>query len=585
MPCKKNVEDSKRIEAFERTCSAARKVLIGNPRRVTAWKVLGDALHGLGQYEEALAAFENGLVVEPDNLLLWRCWRKSQKARGKPANSGQLHAQLGDAQYWLLRMGALWLGKQYAKASEASDRVLAIEPTNVTAARLGISCRLNANDWSRREADKTRISFGLSRNEFIVGPVDHRALCGREAELTASAKVLSLRFPPASNRLWNGERYEHERIRIAYMSTDFRAHPVGTLLVGCLEHHNRSQFEITGVYLAKGDGSAQSQRIAAAFHHVIQADGISDASVAKLIREREIDILVDLNGYSGGARSGILAHRPAPAQVNYLGYPGSMQLAYIDYLLADQVVIPEKNKHFYSETIVYLPNCYLPADCERPVSQTTPSRVEAGLPESGFVFACHNANYKVSPEVFDVWMRLLRSCSGSVIWLQSSNDDAVSNFRREAELRGVAPHRLIFAPRVARGEDHLARLRLADLFVDTLPFNAHSTASDALWVGLPVLTCSGETFSARVAASMLEALDIPELATTSLAGYEELAQRLASEPSLMAQIKEKLLANISRKALFDTDRSTRNLEAAYERIWRESKAVKTKPPISLAGED
>jgi protein O-GlcNAc transferase len=270
-----------------------------------------------------------------------------------------------------------------------------------------------------------------------------------------------------------------------------------------------------------------------------------------------------LNGYSGVKRPGIFARRAAPIQVNYLGYPGTMGAPFIDYIIADRMTIPEENRIHYAEKVVYLPHSYMPNDSKRPIAERTPSRGEAGLPQTGFVFACHNAAHKIGPEMFDVWMRLLHQVEGSVLWLRANNHAATANLRSAANARGVAQERLVFAPRMPSTADHLARLRLADLFLDTLPYNAHATACDALWAGLPVLTCTGNSFPARVAASVLHAIGIPELVTSSLAEYEQLALALAQDPARLAAIKTKLAANRDSAPLFDTARFTRNLESAY----------------------
>jgi predicted O-linked N-acetylglucosamine transferase (SPINDLY family) len=265
-------------------------------------------------------------------------------------------------------------------------------------------------------------------------------------------------------------------------------------------------------------------------------------------------------------------------QVNYLAHPGTMGAGYMDYIFADRIVIPPEQRFSYSEKIVYLPDSYQANDSARKVAERAPSRAEAGLPDSGFVFASFNSSYKITPPVFDVWMRLLRATDGGVLWLLQDNDTATANLKREAEARGVEPRRLIFAPRVDAAE-HLARQRLADLFLDTLPCTAHTTASDALWVGLPVLTVLGTTFAGRVAASLLNAIGLPELVTSSLADYEDLALSLAKDSSALARVKAKLQANRHSHALFDTARFTRNLEAAFEAIW--NRAQHGEPPGDL----
>jgi predicted O-linked N-acetylglucosamine transferase (SPINDLY family) len=350
-----------------------------------------------------------------------------------------------------------------------------------------------------------------------------------------------------------------------------RTHAVASLIVGCFEHHDKERFETTAISLSAGDGSETRRRMEAAFDHFIDVHEMSDAAVAALLREREIDIAIDLNGYTGDARSGILAHRPAPVQVNYLGYPGTMGAPYMDYIIADPTVLPDPNRIHYSEQVVYLPNAYQANDRKRRIAERTPTRVEAGLPQTGFVFACFNNTHKIGPEMFDIWMRLLGDVKDSVLWLFEDNAQAAQNLKREAVARGVDAQRLVFAPRVMP-PDHLARTRLADLFLDTLPYNAHTTASDALWMGLPVLTCPGESFPARVAASLLSAIGMPELVTSSLGEYEMMARLLAGDPQRLAAIKAKLIANRDIEPMFNTAQFTRYLESAYTGMYERQRA-------------
>jgi predicted O-linked N-acetylglucosamine transferase (SPINDLY family) len=308
------------------------------------------------------------------------------------------------------------------------------------------------------------------------------------------------------------------------------------------------------------------RRIEAAFDRFIDVRALSDAEIAAMIREMEIDIAIDLNGQAGAARPGILAHRPAPVQTSYLGNCGTMGAPFIDYIIADPIVIPKNQACHYTEKVVYLPNSYQCNDSRRAVPQSTVFRAVAGLPEAGFIFCCFNNNYKIGPLIFDVWMRLLTACPGSVLWLLADNPYAVLNLRREAAARGIAPERLVFAPRVSL-VDHLARLRLADLYLDTIPVNANATASDVLWTGLPLLTCMGNTFAGRVGASLLQAIGLPELVASSPAEYEAIALSLARAPAALAHLKTKLESNRGTQPLFDTARITRNLEMAFMTMW------------------
>ena len=320
-------------------------------------------------------------------------------------------------------------------------------------------------------------------------------------------------------------------------------------------------------------------RLKAAVDRFVDVREHSDHQVAALLRELEIDIAVDLQGFTWGCRPGIFALRAAPVQVNYLGYPGTMGAPYMDYILGDRHVIPPEHGSFYAENIVWLPDCYQVNDAKRGIVERAPARAELGLPEHGFVFCCFNNNYKIAPRVFDLWMRLLCTVEGSVLWLLEDNAIAARNLRKTAARRGVAPERLVFAPRV-KMEAHLARQRQADLFLDTLPYNAHVTASDALWAGLPVLTRRGDTFASRVAASLLNAVGMQDLVTATWEDYERLALKLATDGELFASIKARLAANRATHALFDTDRFRRHIEAAYATMCE--RARRGEPPAHFS---
>ncbi len=350
-----------------------------------------------------------------------------------------------------------------------------------------------------------------------------------------------------------------------------------------LEHHDRTRFEVTAVSLGRKNTVELRRRIDAACDRIVEVQDLSDADAAASIRALEIDIAVDLNGHAGAGRAGILAHRPAPVQVNYLGNAGTTGAPFVDYIIADRTVLPPAHFPYYTEQVVYLPNSYQCNDSRRNRPETTLSRYDAGLPETGFVYCCFNNLYKISPEIFDVWMRLLGAIPGAVLWLLGDDRFAIHNLRREARARGIAPERLVFAPR-ASVDEHLARQTLADLFLDTLPMNAHATASDALWAGLPLLTCLGNSFGGRVAGSLLRAVGLPELVTESLTEYQELALALARDPGRLAAIRAKLARNRDTEPLFDTARYTSDLESAYIAMWRRQQAGLPPAHIDLAQE-
>ncbi len=355
------------------------------------------------------------------------------------------------------------------------------------------------------------------------------------------------------------------RIRIGYFSADFHRHATMYLMARLFELHDHTQFEIHAFsYGAKAEDEMRSRLLDAvdAFHDVADLD---DREIAALANARGIDIAVDLKGYTTEGRPGIFAHRAAPAQISYLGYPGTIGADFMDYILADAIMIPDELEQYYSETVIRLPHSYQVNDNRRRISEEKIGRADVGLPDNGFVFCCFNNNYKISPAEFDVWMRLLLQVDGSVLWLLRDSEIAAANLRREAERRGVDPDRLVFADR-APLDIHLARHRCADLFLDTFTVNAHTTASDALWAGLPVITKLGSAFAARVAGSLLHALDMPELVTETVADYEKLALDLATDPARLAAVKGKLADKRTTAPLFDTERSARDIEAVYQQL-------------------
>ena len=359
---------------------------------------------------------------------------------------------------------------------------------------------------------------------------------------------------------------ERNKVRIAYVSADFRQHAIAYLIVGLIEALDRDRFDVIGISLRSEDPSEIGQRIKRAFSKFIDVSRMSDQAVVRLMRELEVDIAIDLMGYIAGSRTNIFAQRAAPVQVNHIGFPGTMGAEYIDYVIADRIVIPLEDASFFSEKIVLMPDTYWATDRKLAIAQRTPTRSEVGLPNNAFVYCCFNNSYKITPAVFDCWMRILKQVDGSVLWLFEANAKATSNLGNEALARGVSPERLVFAKRMPL-PDHLARHCLADLSLDTLPYNAHTTTSDALWGGLPVLTCVGETFAGRVAASLLNAIGLPELITTTLEAYEQMAIDLATHPEKLAAIKHKLAENRLTMPLFDTKLFTKHIETAYTAMY------------------
>lgn len=379
-----------------------------------------------------------------------------------------------------------------------------------------------------------------------------------QAQLDAARRFVSKKVMSDVARLTDSKAYRHRKIRIAYASSDFCLHPVSILMAELFELHDRERVEVYGYCWSPEDGSAFRQRVISAMDQFHRIGGLSDLEAAKLIRSHEIDVLIDLQGQTSGARANMLAYRPAPIQITYLGLPATTGLPSIDYVIADRFLIPEEFAGFYSEKPLYMPDVYQVSDRKRVVG-TVPSRADCGLPENAFVFCSLNNSYKFTPEVFSIWMRILHRTPGSVLWLLSDNGWAEANLRLQAQAHGVAPHRLAFGGRVSP-ENYLARFACADLFLDTFPFNAGTTANDALWMGLPLLTCCGRSFAARMAGALLTAADLPELICYRLVDYEEKAISLALDQKKCLALREHLAHVKGSGRLFDTQRFVTNLE-------------------------
>ena len=562
------------------------RALLLNPHHAGARNNLGEVLRRQGKLEAAEAAFRQAIASDP------RCVEAF-------ANLGLVAQAYDDLDGAIDCFGkALAIDPRHGAANANLSSVLWRRGRlgeAISAAELAIVARIvppeapvqlghlrgHACDWREVEADERRMRAAA---RGFGGPVGPWPLFLIESEpnlqfetaqryartFMAKGETLEEAPPPPRNR----------RIRLGYLSADFRAHATSHLLADLIESHDRSRFEVVGYSLGVDDGSPARRRMEAGFDRFVDMRLFDHQAAAQRIRDDGIDILVDLMGYTNLARPSILGRRPAPIQVSYLAYAGTMAADFMDYMIADPVVLPKELEPFFSEAIVRLPFSYQPNDRKREIATEVPSRAECGLPEGGFVFCCFNSPVKLRPRIFDRWMNILKAVPGSVLWLLAKDDLVCANLRREAEARGVDPQRLVFARSISAAE-HLARHAQADLFLDTLPYNAHTTASDALWAGVPVLTCKGETFPSRVAASLLEAAGLPELVMPSLDAYEAEAIRLATEPGAIAGLKGKLAATRDTMPLFDTERYARDIEAAFERMVERVRAGLTPEGFSI----
>ena len=541
------------------------QALVLKPDLVEAHNNRGAIRQMAGDWDGALACYDGALRLRPDYvealanrgncLIQLRRWPDALAAfdRTLQLSPGRVSALNG-------RAGTLSKLKRFPEALAAYGQLHAADRQNPYALGGMLVAAMQMCDWDTVEKLRPAMEAGVARGTAIVPPFLFLGFSGAPAlQLRCAQNAIAELGLPAVPPLWRGERYGLSRLRIGYLSAVYCQHPVALLLAEMIEGHDRARFEVLGFSTGPDDGSAIRGRMAKAFDQFVDLRGRGAAESAGLIRRLEVDILVDLTGHTEGDHFAILNYRPAPVQVNWLGYPGTDGAPSLDYILADRVVAPPGHEPFFSEKIVRLPDCYFPTAYDP--SQPAPTRAEAGLPASGFVFTSFNNSWKITRTVFTTWLRLLGAVPGSVLWLLDANDAFKGNLRRAASAAGLDPARLIFAPRTD-ADSHLARQQLAGLMLDTSPYNGHMTTSDALWVGVPLVTMLGTAFAGRVAASQLETVGLPELITPSLEDYEALALALAKDPARLAALRAKLAAAPASSPLFDADRMRQNIEQA-----------------------
>ena len=547
------------------------------PDYASAYRNRGITLHKLHRLEDALASYDEALRHRPvdadtynDRGNTLQSLKRLDKALADYDEAIKLKPEFAGAYY--NRGNTLQELKRLDEALASYGHAEKIKPDYDYWYGTWLHTKMRLCDWN--EADDRvaelgrKIECGINATPSfpVLALIDSPALQRKAAEIWVNDKYPTSHALPAI-----AKRSRHKRIRIGYYSADFQNHATAYLIAELFERHDRRKFELVAFSFSPDTTDDMHRRVCAAFDQFVDIRNEADRDVALLSRNMEIDIAVDLKGYTRDARVGIFACRAAPLQASYLGYPGTTGADYFDYLIADNTLIPDSNRQHYSEKIAYLPHSYQVNDRGRTIASKTFSREELGLPRTDFVFCCFNNSYKITPASFDGWMRLLKQVDGSVLWLLRDNPTAVRNLRREAAARDVNAERLVFADRMPVA-DHLARHRAADLFVDTFPCNAHTTASDALWAGLPVLTLMGESFAGRVAASLLKAIGLPELIATSQEQYEALAVELATNSERLGRIRRKLERNRLTTPLFDTGMFTNHIEAAYAQMYERYQA-------------
>ena len=525
------------LNRFEKALASYDKALVLQPDYVEVHNNRGFVLRELRRDEKALHSFEKALAISPDHL-------------SALFNRGNLLVDL----------------KRPDEAITDFEKIIKIEPDYKFSRSLLLHAKMWCCNWHDVNTLWSAISKGIQRGEKSAEPFCCLSVCAFPNVIKRCAEIYSAQRPKPIFKFASKTSKPDKKVRLGYVSGEFRHHATSILMTELFERHDKNLYELFAFDNGWNDGSTIRRRQELAFTRIINISRLGDIEAADTIRSLQVDILIDLNGYFGLGRQGVFAQRAAPVQVNWLGYPGTTGAAHMDYIIADANVIPEGHEVHYTEKVVRLPDTYQVNDSQRSISAHTPTRAEAHLPDTGFVFCCFNNNYKIVPEIFDVWMRLLDKVAHSVIWLLEDNAAASRNLRSEAAARGISPNRLVFAPRMELA-DHLARHRLADLFLDTVPCNAHTSASDALWTGLPLLTCVGSTFAGRVASSLLHAVGLPELITESLCSYENVALKLATTPALLSELRNKLANNKKTHALFNGNRFRLHIESAYSTMY------------------
>jgi predicted O-linked N-acetylglucosamine transferase (SPINDLY family) len=540
------------------------------PEYAEAYSNRGNVLKELKLFEEALSSYDRAIHFKPDSFdahLQRGVVLKELKRFGDALVSYNIAIELKrdftDAYY---SRGVLFKELNLLEDALLNFQIVfSLNPNYPFIKGNLIHSMMYMNKWDSLYELLDSINNDVLEGKSSASPFGYQGICNSPKLLSQAAKIFSLvNFPSQIKPI---KKIKKNKIKIGYLCGEFRNQATSILMINLWESHNKNKFELIGFDNGWNDGSHIRDRIEKAFDKLINISGMSDLSVASLINDESIDILINLNCFFGLQRNKIFAYKPAPIQVNYLGFPGTLGVDYMDYIIADKTVIPVYSQEHYSEKIVYLPNSYQVNDTQREIADNLFTKEEMGLPKEGFVFCCFNNNYKITPHTFDGWVRILKGIEGSVLWLLEDNSNAGINLRKEAQARGLDPNRLVFAKRM-KPPEHLARHKLADLFLDTFPYNGHTTASDALWAGLPVLTHMGESFASRVAASLLKAIEIPELITTTQAQFEVTAIELATNQAKLKDIKNKLDCNRLTTSLFDTSQFTKHIEEAYVQMYK-----------------
>ncbi len=564
---------------YDQAISLIKKAIIINPAHHALYNNLGTAFKEKGKFKESINYYKKSISIKPDyveaylNLgILFKILKKYDEAinvleKGIQTNpkNAIIYYELGIVHFEL---------EKYYEALKYFNKTFSLRPNHEYLLGNILHCKMKIHQWDLYDETIIKIKNDIINNYKVILPFI-------SLNLFDDPKLQMKISKNFNENDINNDLYKNppnKKIRIGYFSADFRQHAMMDLLIRLFENHNKEKFEIIGFAFNPGIKDGTTEKISKYFNKFYHVENKSDDWIVSLSKDHKIDIAIDLMGYTKNNRRNIFKKRLAPIQINYLGYPGTMGVKYMDYIIADKILIPKINQKYFCEKIVYLPDSYQPNDYDKSVSKNKFTREKLGLPENSFIFCCFNNSHKILPFIFSSWMNILKKTDNSVLWLLSDNEESRQNLFLEAIKNGVNSERLIFAKRFS-GKDHRARIKFADLFLDTFPYNAHVTASESLWANVPILTMQGNTFASRVASSLLTVLNLQELITTNIKDYENLAIELASNKYKMQNIKEKLLQNVLKSNLFNINIYIKNIEKAYLEIYERNK--KNLPPENI----